>query len=166
MPKGGEKKKHKDSVGNSSDVVDTSSEVKGDHTQSVSSNQLDILITSVNGLTDHIKTMRMELTQIKEDVRSLKELKSKVDAIKKTADTACDNSENNTEEIDILKCQLFSANNSIKALQATCSSLHDYIVQQDMIDTYSCRENFYWILFLKLKVRTMLQCYEKYLWIV
>ncbi len=136
MPKGGEKKKHKDSVGNSSDVVDTSSEVKGDLTQSVSSNQLDILMTSVNGLTHQIKRMQTELTQIKEDVTSLKELKSEVDEIKKTADTAYDNSENNTEEIDKLKGQLFSANDSIKAFQATC--LNDYIVQQD---TYSRRDN-------------------------
>ncbi len=91
IPKGGEKKKHKDSVGNSSDVVDTSLEVKGDTTQSVSSNQLDILITSVNCLTDQIKTMQIELTEIQEEIGSLKELKSEVDEIKKTAD----NSENN-----------------------------------------------------------------------
>ncbi len=104
----------------------------------------------------------MDLTQSKEDVRSLKELKSEIDEIKKTANAAYDNSENNTEEIDKLKGQLFSADDSIKTLQATCSSLHDYIVQQD---TYFHRDNLLLIMFLKLMVRTVLKWFKTYLWI-
>ncbi len=73
--------------------------------------------------------MQIELTEIQEEIGSLKELKSEVDEIKKTAD----NSENNRgkwqTEMSAILCQW---------LQTTCSSQHDYIVQQD---TYSRRDN-------------------------
>ncbi len=59
----------------------------------------------------------------------MNELKTEVDEIKKTADTAYDNSETNRDEIDKLKGPLFSADGSSKALHATCNSLHDYRVQ-------------------------------------
>ncbi len=84
---------------------------------------LKTLITRFDGIEERMNTMSADLSEIKDEVKPLKELQKDIEDVKQSAHEAFENSKLNNDEIFKLKDELCSAKDTIKALQATCSSL-------------------------------------------
>ncbi len=84
---------------------------------------LKVLLREFSVLSTDIREMSVNISEMMEDIKSLKEVKKHAEIIREDID-------HNTSRVDEIEKDLTSANEHIKILEATCAYLHSNSIQQ------------------------------------